>query len=181
MVAFRTPGPCFHFDDDFYLDDDPDKNNISPNYKQGPVGLRPIEASHSYAISGTHGALGSMLFSATDRVPGTWYDRTDGTNELRGIEANLGASKYADNAFRKSSKLTKQSILSPSKVDVNIHFATKDRVESITVRGKRGIRSFRFDFDAEEAKLKNMSKNADVMKPFKDTIEKILSAVAEVR
>jgi hypothetical protein len=181
MVAFRTPGPCFHFDDESHPDIDPDKYNISPNFKLGPVGLRPPEASYSYAISGIPGTLGSMLFSETNRVPGIWYDRTEGTNKLRGIEAALGASNYADKAFRKSSKITKQSTMSPSKVDVNIHFATKDRVESITVRGKRGIRSFRFDFDAEEAKLKNMSKNADVMKPFKDTIEKILSAVAEVR
>ena len=181
MVAFRTPGPCFHFDDQPQPDVDPDTYNISPHFKLGPVGLHPPEANYSYAISGTPGALGSMLFSETGRLPGIWYDRTDGTNKLRGIEAALGTSKYADKAFRKSSKITKQSILSPSKVDVNIHFATIDRVERITVSGQRGIRSIIFDFDAIETELKKMPKNTDVMKPFMDTIAKIFDAITDVR
>ena len=181
MVAFRTPGPCFHFDDQPQPDVDPDTYNISPHFKLGPVGLHPPEANYSYAISGTTGALGSMLFSETGRLPGIWYDRTDGTNKLRGIEAALGASKYADKAFRKSSKITKQSILSPSKVDVNIHFATIGRLERITVSGQRGIRSLIFNFDAVDAELKKMPKNTDVMKPFMDTIAKVFDAITDVR
>lgn len=181
MVAFRIPGPCFLVDDDFYPDADPGDSNTSSNFNMGPVGLRLTETSYSYSISGTTGALGSVLFSETSRVPGTWYDRTESTNALRGKEAALGMSDYAKKEFRSSAKLTKQSLRSPSKVDVEIHFETKNRVESISVRGKNGTRTFSFDFYKEEAKLSKMAKNTDVMKPFMDTIAKIFKAVRELR
>ena len=71
--------------------------------------------------------------------------------------------------------------MSPSKVDVDIRFETKERVETITVRGQRGIRSFRFDFDQVQANAKKLPKNADVFKPFMDTIKNILDAVVGLR
>jgi len=155
--------------------------NPSPASNPGPVGIHPAKENYSYSISGNIGALGSMLFTEMSRLPGTLYDRTGKTNMFRSKEADLGMSKYANKEFRKSAKVTRQSLHSPSKVDVDIHFETKDRVESITVRGKHGIRSFRFDFDQVQANAKKLPKNADPFKPFMDTIAKIIAAVVELR
>ena len=93
----------------------------------------------------------------------------------------IGIGIFTDKKFRESAKITKQSLMSPSKVDVDIRFETKERVETITVRGRRGIRSFRFDFDQVQADAKKLPKNADAFKPFMDTIKNILDAVVDLR
>ena len=181
MVGFRSPGPCLHFVDSFHTDIDAGDVKRRSISNPGPIGLLPAEANYSYSVSGTTGALGGVLFSETHRLPGTWYDRTDSTNMLRSNEAALGKSKYANEDFRKSAKITKQNITSPSKVDADIHFETNNGLEKITVRGQHGTQSFRFDFNQLDAKLKKLPKNTDVMKPFMDTIAKIFAAVLELR
>jgi hypothetical protein len=150
-------------------------------YNMGPIGMLPAKESYSYSVSGNTGALGSVLFSETHRLPGIWYDRTESTNSLRSKEADLGTSKYANKTFRASAKITKQNVTSPSKADVDIHFESVNRVEHITVRGQRGTRSFKFDFNQVEAKMKKLPNNADIMKPFMDTIKQIFSAVFDLR
>ena len=181
MVGFRVPGPYCNFAENLKADIEAGEFNRSPNSSPGPVGVHIAEKSYSYSISGTTGNLGSMLFTEASRLGGTWYDRTDATNMLRSNEADLGMSEYANNEFRKSAKITRQSLHSPSKVDVDIRFETKERVETITVRGQRGIRSFRFDFDQVEASAKKLPKNVDALQPFMDTIKEILDAVVELR
>ena len=183
MVGFRVPGPYCYFAENFKAYIDAGEFNESPKSSPGPgpVGVHVVKKSYSYSISGTTGALGSMLFTEASRLPGTWYDRTDSANMLRSNEADLGMSEFANKKFRESAKLTRQSLQSPSKVDVDIRFETKERVETITVRGQRGIRTFRFDFDQVQANAKKLPKNADPFKPFMDTIKKILDAVVGLR
>lgn len=148
----------------------------------GPVHFDSKSISWSYSISGTHGALGSMLFTdGPKQLPGTWYDRTRQANQLRASEASLGLSGYGDKDFRKMAGRVNSNLNSPEQVDVDIHFETRNRVESILVRGKRGARSFRFDFDAAEKAAEKLPKDADVFKPFTDTIENIVSAVIQLR
>lgn len=181
MTGSRIPGSFYpyHGNDQNNFDEGTLCRASSP--VPGSVGLAAHKAGYSYSISGTTGALGSMLFTETDRLPGTWYDRTAMTTMFRTKEAALGRSKYADKDFRKSAKRTLRNIRAPSRVDVDIHFETKDRVEDILVRGRRGTRSFRFDFDAVEASQKKLPKDANVLKPFLDTIAEILAAVIQVR
>lgn len=181
MVGFRVPGPYCYFLENFQDEVDTGAFNPSVDSKPEPVKSHSAKHGYSYSISGTVGALGSMLFTEMSRLPGTLYDRTDRTNLLRSKEAALGMTEFANKEFRNSAKVIKQSILSPSKVDVDIRFETKERVESITVRGKSGIRSFVFDFDQAEARAKKLPKNADPFKPFMDTIARIIAAVVELR
>jgi len=181
MVGFRVPGPYCYFADNLQAEIDISAFNPSAESKTKPVRSHSAKQGYSYSISGTIGALGSMLFTEMSRLPGTLYDRTGKTNMFRSKEAALGMSKFADKEFRQSAKVIKQSVMSPSKVDVDIRFETKERVESITVRGKHGIRSFVFDFDQVESRSKKLPKNADPFKPFMDTIAKIMAAVVELR
>jgi len=181
MVAFRKPGPCFIFDHKPHPGFDPSEFNPNHHYQLGPVGLTGAVDDYEYAVTGNTGVLGSMLFSETDRVPGTWYDRTDSTNKLRQNEADLGMSEYASEEFRESAKIIKQNLLSPPKVDVEIHFRTADGVENITVRGRLGIKTFSFDFNAAQASAAGSSSDSGDLGPFMDVIERILDAVVELR
>lgn len=186
MVGFRVPGPYCYFTQNLdaeILDAEIDVDEIkrSPDSSPGPVGTHVAKKNYSYSISGTVGALGSMLFTEMSNLPGTLYDRTAKTNMAISREADLGMSKFANKEFRKSAKIMRRNLQSPSKVDVDIRFETKDRVETITVRGQKGIRTFRFDFDRVEANAKKLPKNADVFKPFMDTIAKIIDAVIALR
>lgn len=181
MVGFRVPGPYCYFLETLQAEVNAGAFNPSAESKPEPVGSHSAKHSYSYSISGTVGALGSMLFTEMSNLPGTLYDRTGKTNMFRSKEADLGMSKFADKDFRKSAKVTKKSIMTPSKVDVDIRFQTKDRVESITVRGQHGIRSFSFDFDQVEARSKKLPKHADPFKPFTDTIANIIAAVVALR
>ena len=149
----------------------------------GPSGLVGAQPAHfSYSISGTIGALGGMLFTeGTKRLPGTWYDRTLKTTQMRANEATLGSSEFFDADAHKAARRTIANIKSPSLVDVDIHFETKDRVENIMVRGKRGSRSFCFDFKKVEETAEILPEGADAFKPFLETIDKILAAVVQVR
>jgi hypothetical protein len=180
MTASRTPGPIGLFPDRDrnYIDKGTLCRDRSPT--PGPV-LGVQKSAYSYSISGTTGALGGMLFTEMSRLPGTLYDRTGKTMAFITKEAELGMSKYADKDFRKSAKKMRLNLKIPAKVDVDIHFETKDRVEDILVRGQRGVRSFRFDFDAVTADQKKLPKQADPFKPFNDTIAQILIAVEQVR
>jgi hypothetical protein len=181
MVGFRVPGPYCYFLENLQADSDALGSKGGPEPRSESVRLHTTKKSYSYSISGTTGALGSMLFTESSRLPGTWYDRTDSTNMFRSQEAALGMSKFANQEFRKSAKITRQSTMSPSKVDVDIRFETRERVEAITVRGQGGIRSFVFDFDQVGARSKKLPKNADPFKPFMDMITDILDAVIALR
>lgn len=149
----------------------------------GPVGLasaRPVK--YSYSISGTVGALGSMLFTeGMQRLPGTWYDRTRKATQLRANEAALGSSEFFDEDAHKLARRIMANIKAPACVDADMHFETVDGVENITVRGRRGTRSFCFDFKKAEEAAKKLPKDADVFQPFYDTIEKIVAAVKQTR
>lgn len=149
----------------------------------GPTGsasTRPVE--YSYSISGTVGALGSMLFSeGIQRLPGTWYDRTRKTTQMRADEAALGSSELFDTDAHKSARRTIADINAPAFVNVDIHFETSNRVENITVRGPRGTRLFCFDLNKAEEAAKKLPEDADVFQPFYDTIEEIVTAIKQVR
>lgn len=148
----------------------------------GPVDLDSKALSWSYSISGTPGALGNMLFTdGMQRLPGTWYDRTRAMNQFRANEALLGLSEYGDRDFKKLARKTNISLKKPDRVDVNIHFETKNRVESILVRGKCGTRSFKFDFNEVKKAAENLPKDADAFKPFTDKIDQIVNAIVQVR
>lgn len=178
MSSFRIPGPLLLYTDN-------DRSNIDEGTlcrcgSPIPGTIFPT-TGYSYSISGTTGALGSMLFTEGMRIPGTWYDRTEQTTAFRTEEVALGRSALANKAFRKSAIKTMRNIDRSSQVDVNIHFVTKNSVENIMVRGRRGMQSFRFDFNAVQSNQKKLPKNADAFKPFLDTINNILAAVIQVR
>ena len=181
MTTSRTPGPfCLFADKDRnYIDGATLCRDHSPT--PGPVDLAAHKSAYSYSISGTTGALGAMLFTEMSQLPGTLYDRTAMTKSLITKEAELGLSEYADEDFRESAKRMLQNLKTPAKVDVDIHFETKDRIEEILVRGRRGVRSFLFDFDEAVAAHKNQPTDADPFKPFNDTIAQIVIAVMQVR
>lgn len=149
----------------------------------GPTGLAGARSvKYSYSISGTVGALGGMLFTeGMQRLPGTWYDRTGKTTQMRADEAALGASKFFDADAHKSARRTIANINAPACVNVDIHFVTNDGVENITVRGRRGTHSFCFDFKKAEEEAKKLPKDVDVFQPYYDTIDKIVAAVRRVR
>ena len=149
----------------------------------GPTGLAGrLPVKYSYSISGTVGALGGMLFSEVMQLlPGTWYDRTLKTTQLRANEAALGSSEFFDAAAHKSARRTIANIKSSACVNVDVHFVTNDGVENITVRGRRGTRSFRFDFKKAEEAAKTLPKDVDVLQPFYDTIRKIVTAIKLTR
>lgn len=181
MTTSRIPGPL-HLcatNDRYYIDRSTLCRDHSP--APGPVNLVAHKAAYSYSISGTTGALGGMLFSDMHKLGGTLYDHTEKARAYIKREAELGMSEYADKDFRKSAEKMRRNLKTPAKVDVDIHFETQDRVETILVRGRRGVRSFRFDFDAVVAAEKKLPKNADPLKPFNDTIALILNAVIQVR
>jgi len=176
----RTPGPICTIPDAASIDAGTLIRDSSP--APGPTGADAKPVEYSYSISGTVGALGGMLFTeGTERLPGTWYDRTLRTSQLRANEAKLGLSGVGDAEFRKLARRTLENMNAPPRVDVDIHFKTRDRVETIAVRGQHGTRSFSFDFDKVEAAAKKLPKGADPFKPFHDTIKNILAAVVQVR
>ena len=205
MVAFLVPGPTCYFVESLRAEIDGDEFDGSVSPTSDSEKSHKAKRGYSYSISGTTGALGGMLFTEASRVSGTWYDRTDATNALIDAEADLGLSKFASKEFQKSANTMKRSLQSPSSVDVDIRFETVERVESITVIGESGIRSFVFDFDqvAAEAKKqeakrekrlsrklsktskrkpkKRKSNDDNILKPFMDTIKEILDAVVALR
>ena len=149
----------------------------------GPLGVgNTKQAEFSYSISGAVGALGGMLFSeGMKRLQGTWYDRTDKMTQFRADEVTLGLSKFADADAHEAARRTIANMKSPARVDVDIHFVTKDGVEDITVRGQRGTRSFCFDFNKAEEATKTLPEGSDVFQPFFDTIDEIVAAIKQVR
>ena len=181
MANQRTPGPIGATSNATNIDAGTLCRRSSPI--AGPTGLagaRSVE--YSYSISGTVGALGSMLFTeGMQRLPGTWYDRTRKTTQLRANEAALGSSEVFDADAHKSARRTIANINAPACVNVDIHFVTNDGVENITVRGRRGTRSFCFDFKKAEEAAKKLPKDADFFQLFYDTIEKIVAAVKQTR
>lgn len=181
MAIERPPGPICRTNGS----DTPDAGTLcrSAIPAPGPTCLAPRKAkAYAYAISGTVGALGSMLFTeATNRVPGTWYDRTRRTIQLVKAEAELGLSGYLNADARKAARRTFANIKSPPRVDVDIHFESSEGVEDISVRGRKGSCSFRFDFKEAEEQAKTLPKDADPFQPFFDTIDKILAAVIKLR
>lgn len=186
MANFCIPGPFSGVADNYRFDIDEGTLCRTRSPAPGIVGHQAHETVYSYSISGKTGALGQMLFTAAMRIPGTWYDHTTASTALRAKEAALGMSGFVDKKYRESAKITLQNIKSPYKADVDIHFETKDRVENITVRGRHGMRSFRFDFNKLEARAEKAPKDADikgtdVMKPLMDTIDEILAAVIQLR
>jgi len=181
MTGYRIQGPFCEVADNYRTDIDKGTLCRARSPTPGIVGLKAHKVTYSYAVSGKTGALGSVLFTETDRLPGTWYDHTDATTAIRKNEAKLGMSKYADKEFRKSAKETLQNIKTPQGVDVDIHFETRNGVENITVRGRRGTRSFQFDFNGLEARMKKLPQGTDVMKLFKETITEIFAAVIQLR
>lgn len=149
----------------------------------GPAGLAGSRSvKYSYSISGTVGNLGSILFTEGEqRLPGTWYDRTHQTTQMRANEAALGSSEFFDANAYKSARRTIANINSPTCVDVDIHFVTNDGVENIAVRGRRGMRLFRFDFKDAEEEAKKLPIDADAFQLFYNVIEEIVAAVKQVR
>ena len=149
----------------------------------GPKGLsvaRP--AKYSYSISGKVGNLGSMLFTeGMKRLPGTWYDRTNQTTQMRVHEAALGSSDLFDADAHESSRRILADVNAPPPVNVDIYFRTNDGVEDIEVRSRRGERSFCFDFNNAEEAAKKLPADADVFQVFYDVIEKIVAAVKQLR
>ena len=181
MANGDTPGPKGTTADTTKVD----AGTLSRSAGSAPGTLGSISAKpkrYSYSISGTVGALGDMLFTeATNRLPGTWYDRTRKTTQLRADEAALGLSEFFDADAKAAARRTVANIKAPPPVAVDIHFETSEGVERITVRGRRGSRSFRFDFKQAEKMAATLPKDADVFQPFYDTIDKILKAVIQVR
>ena len=155
--------------------------SVSPT--PGPVcSVAAKPGKYSYSISGTVGALGSMLFTeASNRLPGTWYDRTRKTTQLIANEAALGLSGYFDADAKAAALRTIANLKAPPCVAVDIHFETHDRVENINVRGRRGSRKFRFDFKEAEKVAEQLPEGADVFRPFYDTIDKIVAAIIQLR
>jgi hypothetical protein len=181
MSGSRTPGSSCLFADNDPGSIDDGTLCLARSPIPGSVGLIANRATYSYSISGTPGRVGWMFSTETQRLPGTWYDRTEMVTKFRAKEAELGMSKYADKDFRKSAKRTLRNIKAPAKVDVDVHFENKGNVESVTVRGRSGTRSLRFDFDELEASFKKMPKGTDGMKMFMDLVAKIFAAVIQVR
>lgn len=137
-------------------------------------------AGYLYSISGNPGALGGMFLSEVhDRLPGTWYDRTDAVNALRANEAQLGMTKFADTDFRRLAQRTQTNLKSPNSVDADVHFEKTGVVENIQVRGRQGTRRFSFDLKAAEAI--RVPKNANALKPLFDAISALIKLVLEVR
>ena len=205
MVAYVVPGPCCYYAESLLAEIDDDEFDGSVSLTSESEDPQKAKNGYSYSISGTTGALGGMLFTEASQISGTWYDRTDSTNELIDAEAELGLSKFASKEFQQSANTMKRNLKSPSAVDVNIRFETVGRIESITVIGESGIRSFVFDFDqvAADAKKqqekrakrlarkqsktssrrapKRKSNDDETLKPFMDTIKQILDAVVALR
>ena len=181
MANGHTPGPKGTTTDTTKID----AGTLSRSVSSAPGPLGSVSAKprkYSYSISGTVGALGGMLFTeATNRLPGTWYDRTRKTTQLRANEAALGLSEFFDSDAKAAARKTIANINAPARVAVDIHFETDDGVEHITVRGRRGSRSFRFDFKQAEELAETLPKGVDVFQPFYDTIDEILTAVIQVR
>ena len=176
----RTQGPICAIPDSASIDTG--TLNRAPSPVPSPTGVEAKPVSYSYSISGTVGALGSMLFSdCNELLPGTWYDRTLQMKQLRANEVKLGLSGYGDADFRKLARKTLENMNAPPRVDVDIHFQTRNRVETITVRGQHGTRSFSFDFNKAEEAAKKLPKGTDPFKPFHDMIKNILAAVVQLR
>ena len=146
------------------------------------TGVGAPAKTYSYAVSGTIGALGGMLFTeAPHRLPGDWYDHTDAVNQFRQDEVKLGSTKYASPEFKASARRTAANLKNPTGTDVDIHFTKQGRVENIQVRGRWGTRSLSFDFDQAEAAAAKLPEGADVLKPFNEAIDRIIAFILEVR
>jgi Asp-tRNA(Asn)/Glu-tRNA(Gln) amidotransferase B subunit len=122
-----------------------------------------------------------LVTEMSQRLPGTLYDRTDRMSQLRAKEVALGLSDYADEEFRRSALRTLKNINSPDKVDVDIHFETRDAIEDIRVRGNHGTRTFKFDFNKAKKIAEKLPKGSDPFQVFNDTIDQILHAVIQLR
>jgi len=181
MAYERTPGPFGATSDATNIDAGTLCRHSSP--VPGPTGLPSARlVEYSYSISGTVGALGSMLFTeGMQRLPGTWYDRTRKTTQMIADEAALASSEFFDADAHELARRTFANLNAPACVNVDIHFVTNDGVEDITVRGRRGTHSLCFDFKKAEEAASKLPKDADVFQPFYDTIEKIVVAVKQTR
>ena len=144
----------------------------------GPINDEAYNSTYSYSISGKVGALGSMLFTAIfQRLPGTLYDHTLATTNLRDQEAYLGLSEFTDASFKESANIILKSLKTPAIVDVDIHFQTNKRIENITVRGSKGVSFFYFDLN----ELEKTSKPENGLKPMTDIIDSILATITQLR
>ncbi len=83
-----------------------------------------------------------MSAAVSSKIAGTWNDRTKRVNEFRRAEAELGLSA-GDADFRRMAKRISRDLMAPHRVDLTIHFETKGDIEIISLRGKKGRRSFR--------------------------------------
>jgi acetylornithine deacetylase/succinyl-diaminopimelate desuccinylase-like protein len=122
-----------------------------------------------------------LLTEAMKRIPGTWYDLTEGTTELRIDEASLGLRPHASHEFRRLSKQTIHNLYHPAAVDVDIHFITIGETEIVKVRGRKGVRSFRFRLAEAKHASGALPKGADPLGPLNERIRAILDAVVQVR
>jgi len=146
------------------------------------TGVGTPAKTHTYAVSGTLGALGGMFFTeAPQRLPGDWYDHTDAVNQFRQDEVKLGSTEYASPEFKASARRTAANLKNPTRADVEIHFTKQGRVENIQVRGRWGARSYSFDFDQAEAAAEKLPEGADVLQPFYDAIDRLVALIMEVR
>lgn len=155
--------------------------NRNRSHAPGPVGLEAPAKTYAYSVSGNPGTLMSGMFwsIAPKSLPGTWYDRSDAMNQFRKSEVDLGSSRYADPEFRSSAGRTAANLKAPPPVDVDIRVTKLGKVETMLIRGRRGKRSFRFDFDA--VSKNKPPKGADPIQPFYDAIKQIVALVLQVR
>jgi hypothetical protein len=194
MAGNALPGWVCQSRDGYEIDSGTSARTASPT--PGPVGIADHGAgaagrrgahaertvTRSYAVSGKAGALGPMfLTEAVKRVPGTWYDLTEGTTELRIDEASLGLRPHADHEFRRLAKQTVHNLYHPATVDVDVHFITIGDTEIIKVRGRNGVCSFRFKPAEAKHASAALPKGADPLEPLNALIRGILDAVVQVR
>ena len=180
MAAQRIPGPScmlrnYHLIDDGTL-------SRSRNQAPGPLPLDERAEAYSYSISGKPGIIGNMLFTEiSQRLPGTLYDRTVSTTQFIQNEVSLGLSEFADKAFRQSAHKMLDNIRAPVDVDVELHIETSGAIETISVRGRNGIRLFIFDLNEAEKRAEKLPKDADPFQVFNGIVNKILGAVTLLR
>ncbi|VAW80957.1 hypothetical protein MNBD_GAMMA15-1772 [hydrothermal vent metagenome] len=180
MANHCTRGPVCAIASFFQMDEGTLCRDESPS--RATLGLEEPVPTYSYSISGTLGALGSMLITdITQRLPGTLYDRTAQTTQRLSNEAELGESGFGDADFRKLSSRIRQNLNSLASVDVNIHCEVKGKIETFVVRGRNGRSSFSFDLNKAEKAAEGLPEGADVLQPFYDVINKILAAIVYLR
>ncbi len=180
MAEQRIPGPScllrnYHFIDEGTL-------SRSRNHAPGPLPLDEPAEGYSYSISGKPGILGNILFTEiSQRLSGTLYDHTVSTSQFRQNEVTLGLSRFAGKAFRQSALRTLENISAPIDIDVEIFIETNDVIETISIRGRSGIRLFIFDFNEAKKRAEKLPADADPFQVFSGITDKILRAVMQLR